>query len=48
MDNLQKHVENYLEYCQVQKRLDEKTLRAYRTDLLQFYRYSPNSDILKI
>lgn len=48
MDNLQKHVENYLEYCQVQKRLDEKTLRAYRTDLLQFYRYSPHSDILKI
>lgn len=39
MDNLQKYVENYLNYCQAQKRLDEKTLRAYQTDLAQFCEY---------
>ncbi len=48
MDNLQKYVENYLEYCQVQKRLDEKTLRAYRTDLTQFCEYTPRNDVLEI
>ncbi len=28
--------ENYLDYCQTQKCLDEKTLKAYRIDLRQF------------
>lgn len=37
MDNLQTHIKNYLEYCQYQKRLDEKTLKAYRIDLTQFH-----------
>lgn len=36
MNNLQNHIGNYLEYCSVQKRLDEKTLKAYRIDLRQF------------
>lgn len=36
MNNLQMHIENYLYYCQVQKRLDAKTLKAYRIDLNQF------------
>lgn len=36
MNNLQTHIENYLEYCRVQKRLDEKTRKAYRIDLRQF------------
>ncbi len=36
MSELQMHVKNYLEYCQFQKRLDEKTLKAYRIDLTQF------------
>lgn len=36
MNNLQKHIKNYLEYCQNQKRLDAKTLKAYRIDLTQF------------
>ncbi len=48
MDNLQKYVENYLKYCQTQKRLDEKTLRAYRTDLSQFCEYSRPADISEI
>ena len=34
-----KHVENYLNYCQCQKRLTGKTLKAYRIDLNQFYTY---------
>lgn len=36
MDNLQTYIEHYLEYCSTQKRLDEKTLKAYRIDLKQF------------
>lgn len=34
-----KHVENYLNYCQYQKRLTSKTIKAYRIDLNQFYTY---------
>lgn len=48
MDILRKHVETYLKYCQVQKRLNEKTLRAYQTDLTQFCEYTPTADILEI
>ncbi len=36
MNDLQTHVTDYLDYCQNQKRLDAKTLRAYRIDLSQF------------
>lgn len=36
MDTLQRLTENYLEYCQNQKRLDRKTLKAYRIDIRQF------------
>lgn len=36
MNNLQNYIENYLEYCKTQKRLDRKTLKAYRIDLRQF------------
>lgn len=36
MNNLQTHISNYLDYCQYQKRLDVKTLKAYRIDLRQF------------
>lgn len=36
MNNLQNHIENYLEYYSTQKRLDGKTLKAYRIDLRQF------------
>lgn len=41
MNNLQNQINNYLNYCQEQKRLDSKTLKAYQIDLKQFY-----SDIL--
>lgn len=36
MSNLQTHITDYLDYCRCQKRLDEKTLKAYRIDLAQF------------
>lgn len=36
MINLQILIKNYLEYCSNQKRLDGKTLKAYRIDLRQF------------
>jgi len=36
MTNLPIHIKNYLEFCNTQKRLDVKTLKAYRIDLRQF------------
>lgn len=36
MKNLETHIQKYLEYCATQKRLDEKTLKAYQIDLRQF------------
>lgn len=36
MNTLQTHIDHYLTYCRCQKRLDEKTLKAYRIDLTQF------------
>ena len=36
MNNLQTSINHYLTYCQNQKRLDSKTLKAYRIDLRQF------------
>mgnify|MGYP002674006610 CR=1 FL=1 len=36
MNNLQNLIENYINYCQHQKQLDSKTLKAYRIDLTQF------------
>ena len=37
MNILQMQQESYLEYCQFQKRLDFKTLKAYRIDLTHFF-----------
>lgn len=36
MDELQTQLNNYLWFCEFQKRLDQKTLKAYRIDLRQF------------
>lgn len=36
MNSLQTQITTYLDYCRYQKRLDEKTLKAYRIDLTQF------------
>lgn len=48
MNNLQLHMKNYLEYCQYQKRLDQKTLKAYRIDLRQFSEHVCTNDISEI
>ena len=48
MNDLQILIDNYLEYCKNQKRLDTKTIKAYRIDLNQFSKQNitPNaSDI---
>lgn len=39
MNNINEHLNNYFDYCEYQKRLDQKTLRAYRIDLRQFTEY---------
>lgn len=36
MENLNNQIIHYLEYCKYQKRLDEKSLKAYQIDLKQF------------
>lgn len=44
MNNLQTYTKNYLEYCQNQKRLDRKTIKAYQIDLAQFCSHIQASD----
>lgn len=36
MNTLETNIQRYLSYCKEQKRLDDKTLKAYRIDLTQF------------
>lgn len=36
MNSLNNEIKEYLIYCDTQKRLDEKTLKAYKIDLTQF------------
>ena len=48
MNNLKTHIKNYLEYCQYQKRLDAKSLKAYRIDLAQFEMSCSSIDIFEI
>ncbi|MDE7478711.1 MAG: tyrosine-type recombinase/integrase [Lachnospiraceae bacterium] len=48
MNDLQTQITNYLEYCQNQKRLDSKTLRAYRIDLTQFFNHIQTAGISEI
>ena len=33
---LKEEINKYLNYCKFQKELDDKTIKAYRTDLQQF------------
>lgn len=48
MDTLQMLQNQYLDYCQYQKRLDDKTLKAYRIDLTQFIKQLAVNDILSV
>ena len=48
MDNLQTLIKKYLEYCNNQKRLDKKTLKAYKIDLRQFSEQTSSQEIAQI
>ena len=48
MNNPKTLTDNYLEYCIQQKRLDEKTLRAYQIDLRQFFESIATPNVLDI
>ena len=48
MSSLQTYIDSYLDYCQYQKRLDEKTLKAYRIDLAQFNKTILPADLCEI
>lgn len=48
MDTIEKYITNYLEYCNTQKCPDEKTLKAYRIDLRQFFEKISNTNITEI
>ena len=48
MNTLQMQENNYLEFCQFQKRLDSKTLKAYRIDLTQFTNQITVNDVSAI
>lgn len=43
MNTLNDYITEYLEYCEYRKRLDAKTLKAYRIDLKQYNKYSCDS-----
>lgn len=42
MNTLESYITEYLEYCEHRKRLNVKSLKAYRTDLKQYDTFSPN------
>lgn len=43
MNTLDEYIAEYLEYCKYRKRLDPKTLKAYRIDLRQYHDFSYKS-----
>ncbi len=48
MNDLQSRTKTYLDYCKNQKCLDEKTLKAYRTDLSQYEMFFSSDNLLEI
>lgn len=48
MNSMNDYIKNYLAYCQLQKCLDKKTLKAYNIDLRQFFEQIPNLTITEI
>lgn len=48
MTTLETLISGYLDFCQYQKRLDPKTLKAYRIDLRQFAEYLPVTSVSQI
>lgn len=47
-DTIPSIIDTYLLYCKTQKRLDEKTIKAYRIDLTQFSAFFQASNITSI
>lgn len=43
MNTIDKYIKEYIEFCQYRKRLDSKTLKAYRIDLTQYANLSSDS-----
>lgn len=43
MSTLDNYIAEYLEYCEYRKRLDAKSLKAYKIDLKQYHSFSCNS-----
>lgn len=48
MNSMPCYISDYLEYCRTQKRLDEKTRKAYRIDLRQFSEQTAESEIAAV
>lgn len=48
MKSIEDYIKTYLEYCEKQKRLDKKTLKAYRIDLRQFSKLHSGIAIMEI
>lgn len=48
MPTLKTIISEYIDFCQYQKRLNDKTLKAYQTDLKQFSEYLPVTSISQI
>lgn len=46
MQSFQDRINTYLIFCEQQRRLDEKTLRAYRIDLEQYMNYTSQDNII--
>ncbi len=47
MTTLNHYITEYIDYCEYRKRLDSKTLKAYRIDLRQYHNFSqPPADLL--
>ena len=43
MNTLDTYITEYIDYCKYRKRLDFKTLKAYRIDLTQYENFCPGS-----
>ena len=46
MDNNGFPIHHYLDFCECQKNLSKKTIKAYKTDLMQFYFFAYNSEAI--
>jgi len=44
MTEIETHVQDYLDYCEYQKKLDPKTMKAYRIDFKQFLEFVQKRD----